>query len=286
MDLLHLKGNTYILAGPTNVGVYIEKDECWIIDTPDERRTRDLINYLESQGYEVKGVFLTHFHVDHTRGCARLQKMTGVPVYAPVGELSMVAFPVLEGYMLYGAYPLKDLRKGFFEAKPCSPQPLYSAPEIFQVIKLPGHTLDHTGYKTPDGVFFGGDTYFGSSILEKYRYPYLTDFSRSLESLDRLKKTEAEIFVPSHGEPTDNPERDINSQKKAMEMAVDNVLAVIDEPKTLEEILANLDYVDPSSGIGMWFLARSFVAAVLSFLSDKNEISPVIRDGKIFWSKS
>jgi len=285
LELIQLKANTYVLRGATNVGVYIEDKKCWLVDTPDEKKTRNLVDYLESQGYRIEGTFLTHFHVDHTRGCARLQKMCEASIYAPIGELSMVRFPILEGYMLYGAHPPKELRKGFFESKPSQPQPLETAPEILQKIELPGHTLDHTGFLTPDGVLFSGDAYFGKTVLKKYRYPYLTDVARSLASLEYLKEVGAEYYVPSHGEPTTNPERDVEAQISAIEKAIDNVFSALKEPKTVEGIVVTLGYVDESSEIGMWFLARSFVASVVSFLSDRKEVCPALENGRVIWKR-
>ena len=270
MKLERIKGNTFLHRSPTNVGVYLEGKKAYVVDTPDERTTRDLIRHLFDEGVEEIVVVLTHSHADHIRGCARARKFANVSVHAPAGEVSFVRFPHLEGYVLYGASPPRFMRSRFFHASPCDVETLREDSVPFKVVKLPGHTVDHTGYITEDGVIFSGDTYFGMRILKKYPYPYLTDVEKSLESLKRLEELSVEFFLPSHGDPVSDPVEEIEYQRSLLNAILERTLSLLSIPRSREELVREL--FGEEGDAGMYYLAHSFVGAILAFLDSRGDI--------------
>ena len=266
----HILGNTYVLEGSTNTGIYIENDNVYLIDAGGSKKI--LREAVESfYGKEIT-LLITHHHSDHIKNAAYLQKTTGCEVLAPTGELSMVAKPILESYILFGANPPKSLRGDFFVSKPVNVKPLRENIPL-KVIDLPGHTPFHVGYMTPDGVIFSGDLFFAREILKKYSYPYHTSISILRETLKKFEKMSYEIVVPAHGKESKDPSQDISFMIEAIEKFEREVLDILNKPMVLEEIAIEISRkFDLKFPKGFWYLFRSFVAATLEDLERSGEI--------------
>ncbi len=248
----------------------MEKDAVYLIDAGGSRKVlREAAEMF--YGKEIT-LLITHHHSDHTKNAAYLQKMTGCEVLAPVGELSMVARPILESYILFGANPPKSLRGDFFVSKPVDVKPLNDDIPL-KVIELPGHTPFHVGYMTPDGVLFSGDLFFSREILKKYSYPYHTSISLLRETLRKFEKIDYEIVVPAHGKATDDPSEDVSFMMEAIEKFEREILGVLERPMVLEEITLEISKkFELKFPKGFWYLFRSFVAAALEDLERSGEI--------------
>lgn len=96
---------------------------------------------LAEHGLDLSGILVTHHHLDHTGGIDDLLKRWKVPVYGPAaGSVPQVTQPVREGD--------KVLLDNGLE---------------FQVLEVPGHTLDHLAYfcdADSQPLLFCGDTLF------------------------------------------------------------------------------------------------------------------------------
>lgn len=94
---------------------------------------------LAELNLELAGILVTHQHPDHIAGIPALLEHRSVPVYGPA-DISVVSHPVSDGDTL-------DI-----------------AGETFEVIAVPGHTLNHIAYYAKPAaqspVLFCGDTLF------------------------------------------------------------------------------------------------------------------------------
>ncbi len=266
----NISGNTYVLRGATNVGVYLNGEVLYLVDSGTSKKV--LREVLELFAGKKVILLNTHHHADHISLNAWLQARTGCDIYAPIGEISMIANPILEGYVLYSAEPPKSLRKEFFTAKPSIVKPLNND-LILKPINLPGHTLDHTGYLTPDGVLLSGDLYFSAKILDKYFYPYHASIPRLRKSLERLESLNYEYVVPSHGEPTDDPSPDVNHMMERIEFMENEILKFLKDPHTVEELTEKLERdLELNLKGGFWYLFRSFVSALLQDMEERGDV--------------
>ena len=103
----------------------------------DPGEAAPLIAFLEHGGLALQGILITHHHADHCGGLAELlQRWPQARVYGPA-TISGVNQPVAEGERIdWQGYQ-------------------------FEVLALPGHTLDHLAYYG-HGQLFCGDTLFGA----------------------------------------------------------------------------------------------------------------------------
>ncbi|MBL88111.1 MAG: hydroxyacylglutathione hydrolase [Gammaproteobacteria bacterium] len=117
----------------------------WLITTNEGSLVVDpgdasaVIEYVESKNIDIKGILITHHHFDHTGGIVDLKKKYELDVFGPFNEVDGIDHRVNGGDTV-------------------------SAIGIdFQVIDVPGHTLDHIAFFSEnkgDPVLFCGDTLF------------------------------------------------------------------------------------------------------------------------------
>ncbi len=272
-EMKTVKDGIYVKIGNTNVGVVETNEAVYIIDTGSSVKfAKELYDELEEVKKE-KIVINTHSHADHIQGNNIFQK-NGSRIFAHELEIPFIQHPMLESFYLYGATPPKSLKASFYKAKSSLAFPFeeFRAPENIKLIPLSGHSLGMTGLKVDD-VIFCGDAYFGSQVLEKYSYPYLVDVKNFLESLKKLEKLDATVYIPSHGEISTHPMQDMNKTKKNLYLFIDAVLESVKELKSIEEISFELsEKMDVKLNEGTFYLFRSFISAIMSHLEKQNEI--------------
>ncbi len=237
-DLIQIGEGTYYLENPSRIGIYTPDGKtAYAIDTGNsETSAKKLLKAVESLGLTLTAIFNTHSHADHTGGNALCQKRTGCKIYAPGTEMYFTNTPTLEPVYLFGGYAPKKLLHSFFTAAPSDAEAVNAdiLPDGLEIIPLPGHSFDHAGYKTRDGIVFLGDALVSEKTIEKYGITFSYDITASLASLDKIKTLDGSLFVPSHSEPTREiiPLADRNTE------AINNVIAFIldnlKEPKSFD----------------------------------------------------
>ena len=164
---------------------------------------------MDANGWNLKMICNTHSHADHIGGNEYLQKMTNCKIYASSIECDFTRHPILEPAFLYGGYPFAELRHKFLLAAESDAAFLTDdmLPEGISLIPLPGHFFDMVGFNVVDNdktVAFIADCLSSEAILEKYQIGLIYDVAKYLETLEKVKNLEADIFVPTHANPTEN----------------------------------------------------------------------------------
>lgn len=116
----------------------------WIICDPDRKQAlaidpgeaTNVQAYLERAGLNLTGILLTHHHWDHTNGVAGLKEWSGCQVYG-AADNALVDVPIDQHF-----------------------KPKDFAIE-FDILRIPGHTLDHLAFYTGEWLFCG-DTLFAA----------------------------------------------------------------------------------------------------------------------------
>ena len=184
--ILNLYGeNTYIIN---------QKKECYIIDPG--AHIGEIKDYIETEGFTVLGVLLTHGHFDHTFSINEVVAMYDCTVYIHKNERDFLFDPNLNlSNTLNKAITLKDKTKVSLIDKDTKLKLGY---ETITVIETPGHTRGGVCYKFKR-FLFSGDTLFKGTI-GRYDLPTSnkTHLSNSLKLLVKVCKDNTVVY-PGHG---------------------------------------------------------------------------------------
>ncbi len=287
-ELVQAGQRTYYIDCPARMGIYLfnDSDVCLIDSGNDKDAGKKAIKILETQGWSLKMILNTHSHADHIGGNQFLQQKTGCPIYAPGAEQAFVKYPILESSMLYGGYPMEELRNKFLLAQESDVRELAPAmlPEGLIMQRLDGHSMAMAAFKTSDDVWFLADSLAGEAVLQKYHISYLYDVQEYLNSLEIVKNLQGRLFVPAHAEPRGDIRclADKNTQK-AFE-----IIAFIKEaclaPTGFDVLLKKMfGRYGLRMDFNQYVLVGSTIRAYLSYLHDKGEVQALFEDNALMW---
>ncbi|URZ07123.1 MBL fold metallo-hydrolase [Clostridium felsineum] len=295
MKLEKIKGNTYYINAPTNIGVYVFKNKnCLLIDTGMHNSdARKIDEVLIENGLHPKYIINTHHHMDHCGGNLYFQN-TYPGCLAYTSEKEKVSMENVHLYPtgLFGASAIKELHKSnkaFFVDYIMDKGENKIGDEKFEVVKLPGHTIDLIGIITREKVCFLGDSVFSSETLKKYSLPYLYDVEKEEETLKGLKEIDADYFVISHSDKFFDKEELIeivDDNLNNIESYKNQIMELLDQPLTREDILENLAILnDLSMDFNQYHINFSAVSAFVAYLYNKNLLQYSVEDGKLYYFK-
>jgi len=145
-----LAENCYLIADRST-------GEAVIIDPGEEAAM--FLAELDTRGWALKGIWLTHAHVDHIMGVGAVRRATGAPVH-----LHPLDRPLYDALPQYGAWlglkldpppePDVELRPG---------TQVRVGRGAFDVRFTPGHSPGSVSF-VGHGMVFGGDVLFNGSI--------------------------------------------------------------------------------------------------------------------------
>ncbi|MEA3199065.1 MAG: hydroxyacylglutathione hydrolase [Thermoplasmata archaeon] len=187
------------LSEPFGVNVFVvrEDDRAMVVDATsglDWDVFAPRLGHLLS-GAAVERVFLTHLHVDHVGGAARMAALTGAPLLMHEDE----AFAVETGDALATGAALFDAT---MEAAPVTR--LRTKDEVrlgarrFEVLSVPGHSPGHAALWEPESrSLFSGDVVFEGGSFGRVDLPG-GDARELIRSLERLAALDPVNVYPGH----------------------------------------------------------------------------------------
>ncbi|AND85626.1 MBL fold metallo-hydrolase [Clostridium tyrobutyricum] len=296
MKLNKINSSTYYIDAPTNSGIVTFKNKnCLIIDTGlNNSAAKKIDDIIIENKLHPKYIINTHSHLDHCGGNIYFQKnYPGVLVYTSKMEKLFMENEDLHASILCSSYPLKSINKS---NKPIEVDYILDyginkiGDEKFNIIPLPGHSIEHIGITTSDKVCFLGDSIFSSEILEKYSFPYLYNISNTLNSLKTIKEIDADYFLISHSQKPVTKEEIIelvDKNIKNINNYKNQLLELLDQPLTKEDILENITILNNLKlNFNEYYLNLSGVSAFISYLYNNRLIDCSIEDGKLYYFKA
>ena len=287
-ELIQATDKTYYIQSPAKIGlVKLNEEEVCLIDSGNDKDAgRKVRQLLDKNGWKLKAIYNTHSNADHIGGNKYLQVQTGCKVYAPGIECAFTKYPILEPAFLYGGYPCRDLRHKFLLAQESDAEPLTAdkLSEGFELIELPGHFFDMAGFRTPDDVVFLADCLSSMETLDKYQIGFIYDVAAYLETLEKVKKLKARIFIPAHAEATEDISGLAQYNIDKVHEIAERITEICHDPICFEDILQKLF---TGYGLAMNFeqyvLVGSTVRSYLSWLRDSGRMDVEFADNRLLW---
>ena len=182
-----------LLDGDIPVNCYIiQRDgECYIVDPGYEKEK--IRKYVKDKGYNVKGILLTHAHIDHIEAL----DVFDVPVYLHEKEVPVLLDPALNGFDYFSKKPAYDA--WVLDIRPLKDgDKLPVGKENIEVIFTPGHTQGSVCYRIGHDIYTG-DTLFENAV-GRWDRP-TADFENLRKSVLMLAERFPDYYLihPSHG---------------------------------------------------------------------------------------
>ncbi len=136
--------------------------EAVVIDPGDGLDDMALLErVLDRNGLRVKAIIITHAHIDHIGGAAKLKRLTGAPVYLNTEDEQQYANIEWQARWLGIAVP----ETTEIDATPRDGDTLKLGAGELTLIHTPGHTQGSICvYAQAEGVLAAGDTLFLDSV--------------------------------------------------------------------------------------------------------------------------
>lgn len=301
---------TGVFLAPTNIGVIAVDSETedgqkdiYLIDSgPDKHSAHAVFEALQKEfpRFSIKAVIDTHSHADHCGANRELAKISSCKIYSTFKEKSGIECPENQSAIAYGGYPLPEYLTSYYLAEPSAVDTVIKSDETFtlnggtviQCVPLPGHYYEMIGVlcssqengKTAK-VFFTSDGIFTRGMLAKYWIPFIFHVGQFKESLETIKSTAADFYVPSHGDIY----TDISALYELNMLSVlqneDAILhCVREKPRTFEDILKYMaDINEIPMRLSQFMLVGSTIRSYISYLYETKKIKWVFRENKMYW---
>lgn len=288
-ELIQAAENSYYIQSPAKIGlVRLNDNEVILIDSGNDKDAgRKVKQHLDANGWTLKAVYNTHSNADHIGGNEFLQSRTGCSIYAPGIECDFTNHTVLEPAFLYGGCPPKSLRHKFLLAKESKALPLTEdvLPEGIEAISLPGHFFDMVGFRTKDNVVYLADCLSSKATLDKYAIGFIYDVGAYLDTLERVKEMKAELFIPSHAEPTEDIRELAQYNIDKVNSIADKIVELCGEPISFDMLLKKLfeEYALTMTA-EQHALVGSTVKSYLTYLTEQGRAEALIIDNVMCWA--
>ena len=289
-ELVQAAKNTYYIQSPAKIGLTVvgEGEVCLIDSGNDKDAGRRVRKILDQNGWTLRAIYNTHSNADHIGGNRYLQSQTGCRIFAPGIECAFTNFPLLEPSFLYGGYPPEGLRHKFLLAAQSSAEPLTEEvlPDGFEMIPLPGHFFDMTGFRTPDDVVFLADCLSSRETLEKYRIGFIYDVEAYLQTLEKTADMQAKLFVPSHAPAAEDISALARYNAEVVLEIGERIESLCADGVSFDQLLKKLfAHYSLKMDMQQYALVGSTVKSYLSWLEKNRRVTAYAQDDLIVWKR-
>jgi len=171
--------------------------EAIVVDPGDDITT--IVEIIERRKFKVKAIVITHAHIDHIGGAAKLKALTGAPVYMNAKDQGLYDnIEVQAGWL-----GMEAPERTTIDTEARDGDKLVVGGTDFHVLHTPGHTQGSISLWIPaENTLVAGDTLFRDSI-GRTDLPG-GDGRQILRSIQTklLKLPEDAVVIPGHGQMT------------------------------------------------------------------------------------
>ncbi|MFT5194920.1 MAG: hydroxyacylglutathione hydrolase [Cellvibrionaceae bacterium] len=187
-----------------NSGIFVSQNQALLIDpglSPNE--VDSISNFVIEKGWEIAGIYLTHWHWDHIMGPERLPN---VPVYGPPFYDEVFEAENQNRTLTALAHWEKDA--GISRTTPFvipKPDKIFTNNDTLtvgdaelQIVHVPGHCKGQAAlFEKNSGLFWSADN------LINFEVPFVFHSCEAfIQSLEHLKTLDIRHLVPGHANPT------------------------------------------------------------------------------------
>lgn len=293
IEYKNLTDNIAIISGFNNIGIIKNASNTILIDSGLEDRTaKTICRTINDQGLTPSVIINTHSHADHCGGNNYIQQNYDIDILSSAKEKVFIENPCLEPLCFFsGSKPIIEMENKFLQAIPSEVTRVVKGGDSLKlkeskirIISLAGHSIDQIGIEFGN-VLFCGDSFFSEHILNKYKLPFLIDLDKSLETLDFLKRSDYQIYIPSHGQPTEDIQTIVDLNIFKIKKIERDIISLLEREQTTEELLGELflKYNIKISGPQQYYLLNTTVMAYISSLTNRALVKTGLKNNILSW---
>ena len=254
MDLTEIFNNVYLFKDSVNVYAIRSGNKAVLIDFG----SGVILNHLSNIGVDkVDYVFHTHYHRDQCYGDNKALKQN-IKIAAPDKEKKLFV-EAEKFWKTKSYYDIYSFKPTFFVSTYNIPLELtFKDGDFFDweqyrfnMIETSGHTTGSNSYLIEINgkklAFVGDLIHSGAKVITYYDLQYYYNdngdggITRSLESFEKLLKSNPEILLPSHGDLIQSPKKEIkeleNKFERARTVFCTRTASILDMPQQQEQII-------------------------------------------------
>ena len=287
-ELTQLSRSEWYVRCGAQFGVIVtgENEVCLIDSGTDAGVGRQTYELLREKGWNLRAIYNSHGHADHMGGNRWLQERTGCPVYANGAEQVFGNRPILDPAFLYGGNPPPEISTVMLMPEKSCVLPLTEdvLPDGWSIVPLPGHTYDMVGYRTPGNAVFLADCLSGKETLEVHKITFLTDVAAYLDTLTKVGKMEADVFIPAHAPACEDIRDLVDINVKHVLRLAEIIRELCAEPVGIEELLKKLfDTLELTLNYFDYALSASTLRSFLTWLKDNGHVEAWFEANRLLW---
>ncbi|MBO5374406.1 MAG: MBL fold metallo-hydrolase [Clostridia bacterium] len=290
-ELVQVSKNCYYIQCPAKIGIVkINDDEVCLIDSGNDKDAgKKALKIINENGWSLRAIYNTHSHADHIGGNALIQERTGCTIYAKGIDRDFTNHPSLEGALIWGGYPYKDLKHKFLLAQPSVASELCeeSLPEGIEIIDLKGHTPDMVGFRTSDDIVYLADCLSSKETLEKYQIGFIYDIGEYLKTLEMVKGLKARLFIPAHAPACEDISSLAQYNIDKVNEVAELIIQLCADGTTFESLLKALfDHYSLTMTHEQYVLVGSTVRSYLAYLKDEGKLTVRFDENLMLWERA
>lgn len=270
--------NLYMFESKTNVLLYINSSECYLIDSGKSNKMKEEIKkYLSDNNLKLTGIINTHCHSDHVSN----NDITDCKIYASKLEKTIIENSSIQLDLLYGGRHPKFMEESFVASKSFKASDLKKINNI-EYIYFPGHSYNMVGVLIEDKVLCIGDAIFSKDELTKI--PYVYDVQKFIDSLNELGKYNDKTVISSHCGIIDNLNELIDMNLSYIKKLLNEILSVCKTKKTFDVILETI-CKDKNIELNNnnYFIISSTIKSFISCLIDNDLLDTKFDDYNLYY---
>ena len=290
--LEHVKGDTWcIVTSHVRIPLFrLDNGRAVLIDSglaaPDGP---EILSLLRREGLTAAAVLTSHTHIDHAGNHRLLQREHGARLW--MSQLDAAAFSnavALEALFAdIGRRQAAERNAAMFcrADEIIWPEDTHVTVEgaSFTVLRLPGHTLEHLGFVTPDGVAYLGDVLLSEQVLAAVRIPYCACCELDLWSKRAAAELPYDRYIIPHNGVCGDIRTLAQANIDAMLEKVELTAAQADRWLSMEELAARVAAATGVAGDSVYRvrIAKGNIRSFVKYLLDRGRLAQRAKDGVI-----